>query len=98
MSVVKDQFFDDKRNAAAGAHERIKELLASGVSLDETLDELVRIARRPCRNAIFEVLPERVDGDVINGDGLVVIRRGPARSDLRPALSRRFVLGQRGAG
>ena len=34
---------DDKRTAAARAHARIEELLAAGVPLRETLDELVRI-------------------------------------------------------
>lgn len=34
---------DENRNAADRAHERIKELMASGVSLRETLEELVRI-------------------------------------------------------
>jgi hypothetical protein len=44
MSVTSDTFFfNDERSAATRAHERIKELLASGVSLRETLDELVRI-------------------------------------------------------
>jgi hypothetical protein len=44
MSAVNDSFFfDDNRSAAARAHERIKELLASGVPLRDTLTELVRI-------------------------------------------------------
>jgi GAF domain-containing protein len=42
MSLI-DTFPEDQRSAAARAHGRIKELLASGTSLRETLEDLVRI-------------------------------------------------------
>ena len=40
---MNDAVSDDKHSAAARAHERTKELLASGVPLRDTLAELVRI-------------------------------------------------------
>lgn len=43
INTVNETQFDDERSAAARAHERITKLLASGVSLRETLEELVRI-------------------------------------------------------
>jgi hypothetical protein len=43
MSVLNDSFFDEKKTAAARAHERIGGLIASGTPLRETLAELIRI-------------------------------------------------------